>query len=80
MSKPDIKVEEVVVETLGSPVGTKIVKAMISNKGLKMKVKGTPWEQLNVAAALVDNVCTTQQATIEDAIEALVEILLQAEV
>lgn len=73
------KVTEATKEPIGSPVGTKIIKAVVSNQGLKMKVKGTSWEQLNVAAALVDNVCVTEQASIEDAIEALVEILLQKE-
>lgn len=66
-------------EMLGSPIGTKIIKAVVSKQGVKMKVGGTPWEQLNVASALINNVCVTEQASIEDAIEALVEILLQEE-
>ena len=73
------RVEEATAEPIGSDIGTVVIKASVSNKGLKMKVKGTAWEQLNVAAALIDNVCVTEQASIEDAIEALVEILLQKE-
>lgn len=71
--------QEATVERIGSPVGTTILKAQISKKGMKLKAKGTPWELINVAATIIDNVAVDTQASLEDVIGALIEVLAQEE-
>lgn len=70
--------QECIKEPIGSPVGTVLLKVKKTPSGIRLRGKGDPWEMLNIAATIIDNVAVDTQIQIEDVIGAIAEILFQS--
>lgn len=70
--------DECIKEVIGSPIGTTLLKVKKTKKGMRVRGHGDPWEMLNIAATIIDNVAVDQQVPLEDVIGAIAEILFQS--
>jgi len=67
--------EEAYTEYLGSEAGTTLLKVKKTKSGIKVKVAGTGYELLQIAAILIDSVAVDTQVPHSEALGAVMEFL-----
>ena len=71
--------QPVEVEVIGSPKGTKIVKAKAVKGGVKVKAEGTPMELMTVASVLINQVMWEKAVPLHELL-LMVEEMIKEEV
>lgn len=73
-------IEEAQVEYIGSPKGTKIVRAKAVREGVKVKAEGTPMEILTVTAILTNQLMWDTNLPLHEVFQAIEELIKEEKV
>lgn len=71
--------KEAKAEYIGSPPGTTLIKVKKKPKGISAKIKGTPFELLQIAAVMLETIQDTTGASKKEVVGALLEVVYQDE-
>ena len=76
----DYAAEEASRELIGSPIGSKIVRAKAVRGGVKVKAEGTPMEIVTVAAVLLDKIMWEHTIPLHEVFGIVEELIREGDV